>query len=162
MERNIFSDPGYWTVNKLRGKKESGLTGRTNDYGVDYGDKNYAGNTYAALTRQQWADYTSTFVPIENKLIDYATNPNVVGDAMSGASQNVSDAFTAQEGSTQRRLQGLGLQLNSDEEAAQKRSFGLAKSLADVQAQNYAGDATRQRQTSVLGNPAPSVPTGGD
>ena len=26
----------------------------------------FASNTYAALTRQQWADYVSTYVPIEN------------------------------------------------------------------------------------------------
>jgi hypothetical protein len=116
---------------------------------------NYAQKTFAALTRDQWAEYVSTFVPIENQLIEYATNPQVAADAMTEASQDVNAAFDAREGTIDRRLKGLGVALSPEEQAAQKRSFGLARSLADVQAQNIAGQTTRQRQMSVLGNPAP-------
>jgi hypothetical protein len=75
--------------------------------GLDRESKTYANDTFAAITRQQWANYVGTFVPIENQLIKYATDPNVVKDAMSGASQDVNSAFNAQEGATQRHLQGL-------------------------------------------------------
>ena len=56
----------------------------------------YAADTYARLTRNRWAEYANTFVPLENHLIDYATNPDTVSNAMSTASQNVQGAFDAQ------------------------------------------------------------------
>lgn len=114
-----------------------------------------AADTYAALTRDQWANYVSTFVPIENQLREFAMDRNAPNEAMAEASQNVNQAFDAQQGSTTRRLRGLGLQLSGDEQQAQQRSTGLARSLADVQAQNTARDLAVQRQQSVLGNPAP-------
>lgn len=123
--------------------------------------KNYASDTFAAITRQQWSDYVNTFVPIENQLIKYATDPTVVSDAMSEASGNVNDAFDAQVGATQRHLKGLGVSLSPDEQGAQAKSTGLARSLADVGAQNVARDLTVQRQQSILGNPAPAVPQQG-
>lgn len=115
-----------------------------------------ASDMFASVTRDQWNNYVNTFVPIENKLIDYATNPNTIPDAMSDASKGVHDAFGAQQGAIQRRLQGLGVQLSPDEQAAQTRSSGLTESLADVQAQNTARDLTSQRQQSILGSPAPT------
>lgn len=124
-------------------------------YGIDPGSKTYANDTFAAITREQWQNYIGTFVPIENQLIKYATDPNVVSDAMSGAHQDVESAFTAQQGASQRRLQGLGVNLSGDEQAANTRSMGLTKSLADVQGQNTARDLTVQRQQSILGSPAP-------
>jgi len=128
-------------------------------YGLDPNSKTYAGDTYAALTRDQWNTYVSTFVPIENQLIAYATDTSKPLEAMQEASQDVNAAYTAQQGATQRRLRGLGLTLDADEQAAQARSFSLSKSLADVGAQNVAGALTRQRQQSILGNPAPQSAT---
>ncbi len=125
------------------------------------GNGTSASDTFAAITRQQWSDYVNTFVPIENQLIKYATDPNTVSNAMSDASGDVNKAFDAQQGVTQRHLQGLGVNLSPDEQAAQTKATGLARSLADVGAQNTARDLTTQRQQSILGNPAPAVPTQG-
>lgn len=118
-----------------------------------------ANDLFAQFTRQQWSNYVSTFIPIENQLIKYATNTELPGQKMQDASEDVNAAYNQQQGATARRLTGLGVTLNEDEQAAQTRQFGLSKSLADVQAQNVAGDMTRQRQQSILGNPAPQ--TGG-
>jgi hypothetical protein len=117
-----------------------------------------AGDAYAALTRDMWSQYVSDFVPYENKLISFAQDQNAPADAMSRASGLVNQSFDQQQGATQRRLQGLGLTLNPDEQAAQTRSYGLARSLADVTAQNNARDLTIQRQQNVLGNPVPTLP----
>ncbi len=116
-----------------------------------------ANDMYAQLTRHQWASYVSNFVPIENQLIKYATDPGQVAQAMQTASGKVGSAFDQQEGAQARHLTGLGVTLSPEEQQAQQKQFGLSKSLADVQAQNLAGDLTRQRQQSVLGNPAPSA-----
>lgn len=152
-----YSDPATRWTNRLvyGGPKGSGLTGVTNAYGIDTGSKTYAGDTYAALTRDQWQNYVSTFVPIENTLISYATDPSTVTNAMSEASADVGRAYDVQQGATQRRLQGLGVSLTPEQQAAQKRSYGLSRSLADVGAQNTAAEITRSRQQAIIGNPAP-------
>jgi hypothetical protein len=124
-------------------------------YGINPNSKTYANDTFAAITRDQWQNYVSTFVPIENQLIKYATDPTVVSNAMSDASQGVNQAFDAQQGATQRRLKGLGVSLSPDEQVASTRATGLQRGLADVQAQNTARDLTVQRQQSILGSPAP-------
>lgn len=114
-------------------------------------------DTYAALTRQQWADYVSTYVPIENKLIDFAMDTSQPEKAMAEASTNVQNAFAAQEGDFRRKMQGLGVSLNAEEQAAQTRAAGLSKSLADVQAQNTAAAQTREMQYGLMGAPSPNV-----
>lgn len=141
-----LADPGQ-IVSGLFGKEKSS------------GSKTPVGDAYAALTRDQWYTYINTFVPIENKLIEYATDPTVVSNAMSSASESVNGAFDASQASTARRLAGMGVTLDADEQKASDRSFGISKSLADVGAQNTARDVTRQRQQSILGNPAPDAIT---
>jgi hypothetical protein len=141
---SIFSNLGSVAgAPKAPANTPSGMTGSANDM-------------YAALTRQQWATYVSTFVPIENQLIKYATDTTLPGQEMQKASADVNAAYTQQAGATARRLRGLGVTLSPEEQAAQAKQYGLSKSLADVQAQNVAGDLTRQRQQSILGNPAPT------
>lgn len=139
-------DPGQ-SVRGLRGLWKEGRGGS--------GSSTPVGDAYAALTRDQWNTYVQNFIPIENKLIQYATDPTVVSSAMANAGAGVSAAFDSQQASTDRRLRGLGVSLDADEQRAANRSFGLAKSLADVGAQNTARDVTEQRQASILGNPSP-------
>lgn len=126
-----------------------------NPYGIDPGAKDFAGQNYAALTRDLWAQWTTNFLPFENDLIEYASDPTVVTRAQQSASADVTASFDAQQQATQRRLKGLGLTLDEDEQQAADRAYGLARSLADVNAQNVAGARTRQRQQNVLGNPVP-------
>jgi hypothetical protein len=115
-----------------------------------------ASDIYAKLTRDQWSTYVNTFIPIENQLIQYATDATLPAQQMAQASQNVNAAFNQQEGATARRLKGLGVTLSPEEQAAQQKQYGLNRALADVQAQNTTGDLVRQRQQSILGNPAPT------
>lgn len=119
-----------------------------------------AGDAYAAMTRQSWYDYMNTLgVPQEQKLIEYATNPETVNNAMTEASSDVTGAFDRQQAATQRRLSGLGLTLNADEQAASDRSTNLARSLGDVGAQNRARDQTLARQQAIIsgGRTAPTL-----
>jgi hypothetical protein len=97
------------------------------------------------------------FVPIENSLIKYATDTTLPGQEMAKASQNVGMAFDAAQGSTQRKLAGMGVSLSGDEQAAQTKAYGLSKSLADVGAQNLTGSAVRARQASIIGNPTADI-----
>lgn len=119
---------------------------------------NYAADTYARLTRENWYTYLNELgVPQENKLLKYATDPAVVSNAMTEASQDVNQSFDRMAGITDQRIRSLGLSLDADEQQAVTRSTGLARSLADVGAQNRVRDMTRARQQSILGNPAPDI-----
>lgn len=126
-------------------------------FGGGGGPSTTAADTYAKLTRDQWSTYLNTFVPYENSLIQYSTSPDTVTNAVSDARADVAGAFTAQQGATKRRLSGLGLTLDQDEQRAADRSSGLARSLADVQAANVARDVTMARQQSILGSPSPKL-----
>lgn len=117
-----------------------------------------AAQTYAALTREQWANYLRDTVPFENRLISYSNDPRVVTDAMSEASADAQQAFRNRAAVQQRGLRSLGVTLDPDEQRAAARSTSLAGSLADVHAQNVARDATMARQRSVLGSPVPTLP----
>ncbi len=117
-----------------------------------------ADQTFAALTRQQWQDWVRNFAPYEDRLIAYSSDPQVVTNAMADAGASARTAFANRAAASQRGLRELGLSLDPDEQRAVDRSNSLAASLADVQAQNTARDATRARQSSILGNPSPMVP----
>lgn len=136
------SRPGYWLRNKFSSPKTQST---------------YASDTVAALTREQWADYMKNFVPIENQLIDYATDPTKVTEAMNRGIQGVQSSFANQTGMLDRQLRGRGLTLNPDEQASMNRERNLSQSLAEVGAANIAGQMTLARQRGVLGAPAPDI-----
>lgn len=116
-----------------------------------------ASQTFADLTRQQWDDYLTDFVPFENTMIRYATDPNTVTNAVAAARGDVANSFEMQQGVQDRRLRGLGLTLDADEQRAVERQTGLARSLADVTAANMTTERVMDRQQSLLGAPAPNI-----
>ena len=132
-----------------------------NAFGLNPRSKTYASDTYAALTREQWQNYLNNFVPLENQLIEYAMSPDTVTNAVQSARQDVSQSFSQQRGIQQRQLRSLGVTLDQDEQKAVDRESALSKSLADVNAGNQVATRVRDRQQSLLGNPAPSINTGG-
>lgn len=121
------------------------------------GSKTYASDLYATLTRQQWADVMRLQGPLQDKLVEFATDTAAPTAAMGVAAANVNSAFDQQAQSTQRRLRGLGLTLDADEQASATRSLDLARGLASVGAQNAARDRVRARQLSILGTAMPNV-----
>jgi hypothetical protein len=118
--------------------------------------KDKAAKTYEWMTRDMWSTYVSQFIPIENELIRYATDAGQVSTNQAMAMENVNQAFQAQQGATQRRLRGMGMELDPEEQKAADRSMGLSRSLAEVGAANMAGRQTMERQRSIIGNPAPN------
>lgn len=132
----------------------SANTGGTVAGGNPLGFKS-ANDAFAAMTRQQWDDYLSVWVPFENANIAYATDPATVDNAVKQARSDVAQSFDMQQGIQERRLRGLGVSLDADEQRANKRAMGLAEGLADVNAANVAQTRTRDRQRAVMGMPTP-------
>lgn len=145
--------PGASTPPATSGNVQAGF----GSPGLSTGGKNYAQNTFAAITRQQWDDYLQNYVPIENRLINYAMDEQAPVQAAELAGRGIGQAFDQQRESTGRRLAGMGLQLTPEEQAAADKSSRLSESLATVGAMNNARDATLQRQQGILGNPTPQV-----
>ena len=110
----------------------------------------------ANLTRQQWYEYVNNFQPFEQDLINYATDPQQVQRNMDMAREHVSQSFDNQQGITQRRLKGYGINLNQDEQKAIGREQNLSRSIADVNAANMARRGTVNQQMGIIGAPAPA------
>jgi hypothetical protein len=130
---------------------------------INYGNpasNTFASDTYAALTRLQWDDYLRNFVPLENEIIYQATSPQALNDAVMNARTDVANSFDAQQGIQERRLRGLGVALDQDEQQAVDRQTNLSHSLADVTAANMTTDRVQDRQRSLLGRPSPMVQGG--
>lgn len=117
----------------------------------------FASDTFAALTRQQWADFQRDIVPYENKLIEFSNSTTAAVDAMKRGIDTVGGAFERQADATTGRMRALGLELNADEQQAAQRSSGLAQATAEVHAANSAGAQTRALQQALLGNPTPQA-----
>ncbi len=113
------------------------------------GEKDYQTDWDVGASTRRWVD---------NKLGLNGGKKTVVSDAMTNASDIVDQSFDTQQAASQRRLKGLGLKLNEQEQAESNKSFGLARSLADVGAQNAVRDQTVARQKAILGNPVPTLP----
>lgn len=114
-----------------------------------YGDAN---QTQAALTRQDFSNWISTFLPYQDKLIEYATNQELPGLAMAQVQTDVNSAFDQQQGDLERRLRPYG-PLAADEQQAADRTMALSRGAATAGAANRARDVTKARQQAVLGNP---------
>lgn len=114
-----------------------------------------ASDTYAQMTRDMWAAWVSTFMPIENTLIDYSTNRALPGERAQQAMESVREAF---DFSANRIGRGIaGVPESPLEREARERDLVLSKSLAQVNAANVARQATVQRQRGIMGIPMPVV-----
>lgn len=160
--QDSFSDD--FTNRGTEGVITGGLSGFSNlshdwkrAFGKKPGGSTIAADTFAALTRQQWADYQKDIIPYENKLIEFANDAEAPNEAMARAQATIGQAFDNQQTNTSDRLRGLGLTLNADETQAFGRSSALARSAAEVHAMNTAGEQTRSLQRAVLGNPTPQI-----
>lgn len=115
-----------------------------------------ADDTYNFLARTQWADIVKNVFPYQDKLIQYATDPQVVRNAQSQASTDVNASFDRQQSANNDRIRSLGLTLTPEEQQVSTRLTGLSKSLASAQATNQAGLETQARQQAILGSAAPT------
>jgi hypothetical protein len=105
----------------------------------------------AYYTRSQWYDYLQRFVPRENELIQYATDPTQPAQQAAKAQGLVDSAYTGIAGQQQRQATGLGLQLTPDQVAANQRQTDTSKSLSEVSAMNTAANSTYNEQMQILG-----------
>lgn len=122
-----------------------------NSLGVRYDADRYAQDTQTALARDQWATYLQMFMPVEDSIINYATDPRISGQSAERAVGMVDQAFDANAGVQQRRRRAYGITLTGDEQAAVDRRANVDESLTKVHAANTSRDLTMSRQRQLMG-----------
>ncbi len=137
------NDPAYRGMNLSYQPNTAGLNSQLPEFGS-------AAQTYADLTRSQWADYIRRFVPVENRLISYALSPEVVEANMAAAGEYAEQAYAQAPQMMERQMRGFGLQLTPDQQQAYDRQMNVSKGLATTQAMNAARDASGDRQMKVI------------
>jgi hypothetical protein len=107
----------------------------------------------ADLTREQWDDYKTRFAPWEDKLIEFAGDPNVKKEAVKQARAGVKGQFESGLGQYQRNQSRLGQGTNLN--GLESRTLALGRTAATAQAVNdarrYTQDRKEKIQTSGLG-----------
>lgn len=109
-----------------------------------------ASDLLASITKQQWGNYQALYKPIEDQQIAYATNQQVPVNAALQAGATSNQAFQAQAQGLQKTLQGQGVTLNPQQQAALGRKTNLAAGLGEVNAMNHAATSAYDTQTGVL------------
>jgi hypothetical protein len=122
-----------------------------NSLGVRYDADRYAQDTQAALARDQWATYLATFMPVEDQMISYATDPALSGQNAQRAVGMVDQAFDANAGAQERRRRAYGIRLTGDEQQAIDRRNNVEESLTKVHAANTSRDMTLSNQRQLIG-----------
>lgn len=114
-----------------------------------------ASDAFAQMTRDMWAAWVANFMPIENKLIDYATDVTLPGERAAQAAESVREAFARRQRPLGRGIHGMPVSPGEAEAAARDRA--ITQSLAEVNAANVARTMTIQRQRGLVGVPMPQA-----
>ena len=97
---------------------------------------NTADQTFAAITRQQYQDYLTNFMPQEDKLIGLIGNQEYQGGQVQNAEQSAADAYQSGIGTADRSLARYGVNMDPTERAAYERKKDLGATLSKVNAGN--------------------------
>lgn len=119
-------------------KNVSGLGGRS------------ASDTFAQITRDQWADYKNTFAPYENQLIALSTGDADNLQSEQRAAGAVENSFNSSLGTLARDRSRLGVSIGSDQAADEKRLGATLKTASLVGGTNKARLHAQDRDKAVL------------
>lgn len=97
-----------------------------------------AATRQGAITKMQWADYQTRFVPIENQLMNMTTynNPELAGQEIGKAQADTAGTYDNIAGSQAIQMGRYGMSLSPDQQASSDRINSLGKSGAVVDAAN--------------------------
>ena len=156
------SSTGLHDVGNPFGPYGSASYGLRNAQGVEnlvnpnQGGKHQASNTYADITRAEWADYQKTFRPWEQELAASIGNEEMLSEQLGKTDIAVNDSFDQAAGTMDRNNTRRGVSLNPEEQAVVDRtsSMGRASTLADAKnnVRIHSQDRDNQLLTSGLGS----------
>ncbi len=109
-----------------------------------------ASNTLAHITRDQWADYKTTFAPYEDQLIALSTGNADNLQSEQRAVDAVNSGFNTSLGTLARDRSRLGLNVGADQAADESRLGATLKTASLVGATNKARLHAQDRDMAVL------------
>lgn len=110
------------------------------------------------IYRDQWDDYLTRFVPIEDELIATYNNPEVHKRVIGAAMGRAETGFDAARGSYGRSMARYGMSPDTQVKAETERNFNLDRAGALVDAKNRTRQGLVERDAGML---AGGVTTGG-
>lgn len=132
----------------------NGGTARDLDPGRIFTNDPFTADPYtsqlANLSYLQFQQGANLMYPAQSQLIQYAENPNYIGQQRAQAVAGVDQAFDAQAGARGRLLALMGVNPNAAQSAAMARQSALAKATAEAGASNQAAQAAYQNQQGAL------------
>lgn len=102
----------------------------------------------ADLTRQQFEDYKTRFLPVQEELFDLATSNQLLDEQMARNKTNIDNSFAQSEVSESQRLGRYGL--SADNSKQSKANTGLLKSLTTASVNNETRESVDDLQNSIL------------
>lgn len=117
----------------------------------------YASDTFANLTRQQYADWQQRFLPQQEKLMGLATDNSLLNAQLNRTADTALNAKNSAQDSYNAQMSRMGV---STARNANDNSNNLNTSLAVAAAKNGTRTAAEERQLSILaGNGARAYAT---
>lgn len=135
-----------------------------NIYGQSFNtnDKRFAENVNAAILRSQYANWASTYKPIEDELLAAYKNPAIKAQATQDSMELFRRGYAATQGATDRRLASYGLTLTPEQQEARTRSSNLQQGLGTVSAFNGTARRIEDRDKQLLTGFSGISRTGGE
>lgn len=123
-------------------------------YGLNHQSQPYTNPQIQAIqgmSSQDEAYYQQNIQPIQNNLLNYATDPNQVTKNVNQAQSDVDTQFSRLPQAFQMQMSGLGVVPTAAQTQNFAKQSAINKGIASAGARNEARAATGAQQASVLG-----------
>lgn len=124
--------------------------------------KGSARETQAYLSRQQWEDYKTRFVPLENELLAAYDNPAQRQEGVNKAVSLANTAYDTSQGIMGRNMARYGINMTPQQQASVQSSSNLSRSLAGVDAANRTKTMFNERNDQLLTGGLTVMPIAGN
>lgn len=105
-------------------------------------------NALADLTRQQFDDYKTRFLPVQEELFGLATSDKLLNEQMARNEENISTSFEQSKVAEDQRLGRYGIEADNSKQSS--ANTGLLKSLTTASVNNETRESVDDLQNSIL------------
>lgn len=105
-------------------------------------------NSMADLTRAQWNDFKTRYLPVQNDLLALANNDQLVTEQLGRNEQNINNSFSLADQGESMRLGRYGLSPEDSEQS--KNNTGLLKNLTMASVNNETRSSVGDLQNKII------------
>lgn len=105
-------------------------------------------DSMAELTRNQWEDFQTRYIPVQDNLLDLANSNQLLTEQLGRNKTNVDNSFALAESNEAMRMGRYGLP--TENSATSKNNTGLLKSLTTASTNNETREAVDDLQTKIV------------